>query len=952
MNSVPRKLTLGLMVAFGAAACGDDVTVTEQAPPPAPTPVVRSVVVSPSAATVAANGTFQFGAAVDADAGLSGAVTWSSSNSGVAGVNATGLATAGAAAGQTSICATSTADATKSSCAQLTVTAAPAPQPATVEINAVTVGCDAISAAIVGLANCGLNNPVATNNVFGQVDVAVNVNRPAGSTVTGVVLEVLPATGTTPEATYTQTLAADAAPAAEGLAAQVANNRVVFSVQTAAYNMNTGAVTHVNGQKRIRVRLTGGNTGSALAETQLTFRNANGFHIVTGAIPATNGNPGGSFASQQSLAGRLWTGGVPLSYAVVPVSYTGDAVNFATLNVTFGNAGCDLTGVGPRTVVASTGTATFAYTNAHTAGATNVNNYTFNAAACGAANPLGEFVTATAVATNGNPFINFSLGGNFGTNNLLNNPVGPVVPGTTAQLASGIRLDNGAPALAIVPNTNPGGRANQWINDAVVFDAVGAAATNNLLLTGTTLTDAGIGGPQHRARVGATLAAAVATTTDLSNATTLAASATNAAYCIANYGIDAFGNRTANPATCTTGANVGVDRAPPVVTFAGGSIPANDRRNGVTIGGEIIVALNDTGLVGNSGMNPTTPMVGSIVRRNAASASTCVLGSGVGCVTQAALAGAPPTMSTAIGATAINGYFTFNGTARDAAGNSTTIGPRVFVYDASGPIVAIAGLPATVTASGYTATSNVSEDVDVQSQWFSVGYAGAPAPLGGTLLAQAPTVVNTFPGIPATLLNSNVPVSQVISLPLAVQANMAAGLTLQSSVNANAFNQANVPTAGATAAPVITAPTALAIPAAWTSFNAPTAPAGVTGLTAGVSAGNAANPTSVTFSITTTGATAIFNNPFTRVEFFALSEAGEYRLIGTATAATLNDNGLVRTFTYSTSVAGSAVGSLLFNPAPPAPGTSYASTVIALGYGASNNVAMISSAGLAFNIRN
>ena len=54
MNSVSRQLTLGMIVALGAAACGDDVTVTEQTPPPAPTPVVRSVVVSPSAATIAA----------------------------------------------------------------------------------------------------------------------------------------------------------------------------------------------------------------------------------------------------------------------------------------------------------------------------------------------------------------------------------------------------------------------------------------------------------------------------------------------------------------------------------------------------------------------------------------------------------------------------------------------------------------------------------------------------------------------------------------------------------------------------------------------------------------------------------------------------------------------------------------------------------------------------------
>jgi hypothetical protein len=310
-------------------------------------------------------------------------------------------------------------------------------------------------------------------------------------------------------------------------------------------------------------------------------------------------------------------------------------------------------------------------------------------------------------------------------------------------------------------------------------------------------------------------------------------------------------------------------------------------------------------------------------------------------------------MSTAIAGTAVNGYFTFTGTATDAAGNTTVVGPRVFVYDASAPIVAAAGLPATVNASGYTATSFVSEDVDIQSQWFNVTYGAAPAPLGATPISQAPTVVNTFPGIPATLQNSNVAISQAINLPLVIQANMAAGLSPQTAVTASAFNQANVAGTGAATAPTVTAPAAITIPASWTTFGTPTAPAGVTGITAGVSAGNAANPTSVTFSITTTGATAIFNNPFTRVEFYALTQAGtEYRLIGSTTASTLNDDGATRTFTYSASVAGSAVGPLLFGPIPPAAGTTYAGNVIAVGYGASNNVAMVSAASLAFNVRN
>lgn len=950
MNSVSRKLTLGMIVALGAAACGDDVTVTEQTPPPAPTPVVRSVVVSPSAATIALPGAFTFGAAVDADAGLATTVNWTSSNAAVATV-ANGVATA-VGAGVTSVCATSTVDANKASCAQLTVTAAPAPQPATVEIDAVTIGCDAIARALSPAANCNLNAPVATNNVFGEFQVQANVNRPQGSAVTGVRLEVINAATGIVEATQTQTLSQDAM-IVEGLAAQAAANRVTFSVQSAAYSLTNGAVTHVNGQKRIRVSLVG-NNATASADRELTFRNANGFHITGTTIPTTNA--AGS-ASQQALAGVQWTGGVPLTFTAIPVSYTGVAANMTTLTLTFGNVGCDLSGTGPRAAAAPTGTVTMGYTSAVTPAPGNLNAYEFNAGACAAANPLGEIPTANAVDANGNPFVNIALGGNFGATNTLNNPAGPVVPGTIAQTAPGYRLDNRAPTGAFVTNVNPGNRANGWLNDAVTFNTVGAATSNSMVLTGHTMVDGGIGGVAFRAKVGTTLANTI-TAADISNPTTLAPTATNVTHCLVQYVVDAFGNRTANPGACNT--TFGVDRAAPTVSFTAGSLAANARLSGATIGGEFIVTLLDTGLVGNSGMAPTNPMVGSIVRRNQAAAVTCILGTGATCATQAALAGAPPIMNTAIAATAgtpaatdvDHGYYTFNGTARDAAGNTTVIGPRVILYDMSAPVVAVAGLPATVTASGYTATSFVSEDVDVMSQWFSVGYAGAPAALTPALIGQAQTQLNGFNA--AVLTAANTPISQVISLPLAIQSNMdPVTLTGQSTVNANAFNQASVLGVGATAAPVLTLPGAMAIPASWTAYTNPAAPVGVTGITAGVSAGNAANPTSTTLSVTTTGATAIFNNPFTRVDFYAVDQTGtEFRFIGTAGAATLTDNGLVRTFTYNATISGAAVGQALFTATPPAAGTSYASSVIALGYGASNNVAMITAAGLAFNIRN
>ena len=94
MNSVPRKLTMGLAIALVAAACGDKVTVAD--PPPTVTPVVRSVVVSPSSATINAGSSFTFGAAVDADAGLTNAVTWTAAGGTGITVDQNGVATASA----------------------------------------------------------------------------------------------------------------------------------------------------------------------------------------------------------------------------------------------------------------------------------------------------------------------------------------------------------------------------------------------------------------------------------------------------------------------------------------------------------------------------------------------------------------------------------------------------------------------------------------------------------------------------------------------------------------------------------------------------------------------------------------------------------------------------------------------------------------------------------------
>jgi uncharacterized protein YjdB len=104
MSKLNRILWSGLVLV--GAACGDDVTV---APPPAPPEGVRSVTVGPDGGQVAVGGTLQMTAAVTLEPGTTGpaTVTWASSETAKATVNATGLVT-GVAVGSVAITATAT----------------------------------------------------------------------------------------------------------------------------------------------------------------------------------------------------------------------------------------------------------------------------------------------------------------------------------------------------------------------------------------------------------------------------------------------------------------------------------------------------------------------------------------------------------------------------------------------------------------------------------------------------------------------------------------------------------------------------------------------------------------------------------------------------------------------------------------------------------------------------
>ena len=928
------------------AACADKIEVVEYVPPPI-TAKVNFVEVTPATATVNTGASITFTAAVNADAGLATTVTWTAS---AGTVTSAGVFTAPATANPgISVCATSTVDAGKKGCASVVVTGTTTTNiPASISISSITAG--------------GTFFPVNPAAVAGQIDVTLNVN-PGNQTISKIVLVV----GGIRTDSQTFTAAQSAAlryAADEALAAQTTFPQVTFSVNTAKFDAATGIPTWLNGPHLVSAQLYTGGTASAAtatAQTSLTFANADGW-VATVATSGTTANAlnAGSY--------RYDRGGLTVS--ALPVAYTGATV--AAGSVSFGSA-CDASGGGVggvRTAAlvapaagTSAWTATFSATAAAAAG--NVTGYEFDANLCGL-NPIGETPTVTAVN---------------GAGDALFAAAAPI----NAGAITGLRLDNRGPLLPTLIQ-NPNLRANGWINGSVALTTVNTGATSNGVMIaplnqvgcgGTARLDCGISTTARFVRIAASAAGTISearAATASSTPTLPAPSATNLTYCGVFTYQDALGNEAALPVATTVcsapaaaastalAANhmlFGVDIAAPTVAYTAASIAANSRRSAGTIAGEFIVTVNDTGLVGNSGMLPTNPVLMTASRRaagitpNSAGTTTLFAANGTTVVTALSATGvaaAAPLYSTSI--TAITGaanhaYWTHNATAFDAAGNSASVSPRTMVYDATAPVPAAPSTAVTLTATGYSANAFISEDLDIQDFSFGVTF-GALAPFTSALAQLQMPLVTVSGWDAATFANTNYGVNAAVPMPLALQANVGAGLTNMAGLYTFARAQSNLgATSGNFVPGTVTPGTAISI-VNFTTYPAIGLPAGVTGVVTGnTTAAVAATPASATLTATITGTTAVFNNPFSRIDFYMKDATGtRYFNVGSATVATLNDNGAIRTFTFTTSINGATVYALLGGA-----GITFASDIVAVGIGAANaNIGMVSAAATAINV--
>lgn len=841
---------------------------------------VRSVRVSPDNAIVATGATLQLVANVDRDAGVAGTVTWTSSNTAVATVTTAGVVT-GVTAGNVTVTAASTVDPTVTGAAAITVRN---PIPATISISSITFGT--------------LGTPVNVNNVFGQIEVTLNVD-PGDQIISRV--EVLIDGNVACSQAFS--VSRNEELALSHVFENVQAAPVTCSIVTNAFDATTGVPSYLNGARQLAARaILQGGSSVATPSTTLVFANPNTF-VASMTRTGTTAQATGTAGAAAGLG--FVRGG--LSITILPVIYN-SGQSLAAGTVIFGSAACDASGEGARVaaLVAPTSgnawTATLSQT-AVTGPNNDVANYEFNPVVCTAiTNPVGEAITVNA------------------TDNAGNSLFTAAVPANAAAMS--IRLDNRAPGVPTYM-ANPNIRQNGWLNASVGLNGSNTSATDNdWLVNGTA--DAGVGGYTRMQRIaantGGLVDAALAATASAA-ATLPAPSLNNNDWCSVISATDLLGNESALPAAgsaCTSPPPVasstpvpaqslsfGVDIAPPTIAFSGG-LASNARLNAATVGAEFQVTVSDTGTTGNSGMLSGSAVRGTVEIRNVANQAPqiCFIGAVVsGVCTPVSVNAAPPfplVPTTTVAASATTGYFTYVAFSQDAAGNQSGTVTRVIAHDDGG----IAGnIPALTTAlfnvplSGSTAVfnANSSDNFDLWDATYTMTYAGG---LAGPILYPA-VVLNTFNA--ATLVYSNVPAGITVTgfmrqvenvtgnAPLAV-----GGAFKPTALTGVARDQANNPSAAAVTgipgASVTTGVSYLAAAApqlinSW-AITAPSAPTLVsTGATT-----PAANPLSVTYTMVAAGPTATFSPPFTTVNMFVFS-GGNLVQIGTATFAGTTDDG-------------------------------------------------------------
>jgi Bacterial Ig-like domain (group 2) len=941
-RSALLALVLGTSV-MAAAACEDKTEITF------PTPDIE-VSVSPESVELEEGETATFVATVTGGAeGTARTVNWTTSNDDVASISANGNTVTVTAEGPgiATITATSTADAGAADAASVRVVDDEPSAPATISIQSVTFG--------------NLNTPVNPDNVFGQIDVTLNVEVPPGNEISEVVTLL---DGEEVCSQGFSSTGADLGLTAQELEAQ-AQVEIVCSIPTAAFDMNTGEVRFENGQHSLTAELRGPDDETVVAtpSTMLFFNNQNFLRIQVAsertALGGTNG-PGGLMPP-----GTQWRGG-DLTFEVLGVNYGVAANNVSTVTLgiatsgagSSGIAGCTSTAdasVNPTIAPADRGAGAAVLPFCPQAGAARTVTLTPGAetlitfpddASLSAGSPgvqnVEDVVRVTAVNS-------VTAGGQAGPICINPDPtfnphhVGPggAPCGFFFPNNNQIPVDNLAPRVTQLNILRP----NQYFNDTFVPQhdvgvadcpvvPPGASATSNVpcartvdygVDTQTAMFSAGPAGsltnvtagfaPLPETQVSTTNVFQLVTTDALQNARTAYATTTNTII-----------------ATSATAGNVqlfGIDNTEPTHTVAGPpnnstNCPPPAPSNPASCAGQTgwVVSFSDAG-IGPSGFNANPVSVK--LERILASGITCHnpnTGAAVSCSTASGFVADDGVITLP----APDGYYRLTTFVTDAASNTSAQTTILTLRDYTTPVAGGIASPATITGGAATSFSSALVDnVELGDVTGTTVFGGA-----GVYLVDSRQTIGTY-GVDAIVATSP-GTFNIASFIRSVETTSAAGLPTGTVSPATNFEYAardvagvqlnnnyadGCPAAGAgdgamtqnciLRAVDISAAVNLGsnntFPA-YSSLNTLNGANAAHGLfvhqpPSDVSVDLSAGE-STTLTTTLTGPAATFANPFTSVRYYMQDSNGRWFPIGTATVTVTDDTVLnTRTYTFT-----------------------------------------------------
>jgi len=768
MQRVFRSTLLAVLAATSLTACGDKVDVVG---PPSQTvgTNVISVTVSPSNVPMNVGDKVTLAASVNAEAGVTNrTVTWSSSNTTVADVDANGVVTA-KAVGTASIVASAVANTAIKGAAVVTVGGGSPGGPAVISISS-------INQTTCGLGGCN-SVPANLGNVAGQVDVTLNVD-PGSQRLLDVAL-LMNCGGADTVVAITTLASANVAPEAVESAAPV-----TLSFNTAQFNSTSGATAFKNGQCTLKARTRTNTTAGGTVTTTTTTGQAitlNNQDVLVGSLAASASNTDGR--------GLLWNGG-NVTVTVTPVFYSGRTA--ATTTIAFEGKSTQVTGAGTKT-------ATFIDSNdPASTNPLDINNITDPVAI----NTLNVSVIDAA----GQPFSTNPCGTNLCSSQsvLAGAPAG-IFPAT-----SPFRLDTQKPAPGTFPITNnalqgtgPGGYIGsnfRFVADSAAGfvgpNAGSTAAAGNPVCAGNNGTANPItcnldNGGVDKVTVTfqtRTAGAAASTYATQTNTTNLAETTTSTSLQVRMITVDALGNAD----TTTLAPLFGVDKSAPTMTQAGGP---TSQATATTVGGtgQYSFAIADN----LSGPNPkqlvaqtilasaftstsTMPAENTVFtngNENTAGQQPCVIGrynatqaaAGPNALPVFARDGTPlgfctPVQYTLIGGSnvaanmsSLQGYATTRVIAVDQAGNQTAAFTNVVAEDASVPVVTSIDMPGSITGNASQAFSAaITDNVDIVGSYATINYAAAgiklqyattpgPGVAFDNVLTRAATATPTIP---------------------------------------------------------------------------------------------------------------------------------------------------------------------------------------------------------------